>query len=333
MIMKDSITAPSDAAIIELKNEYKASFGRLPRGRYANTSSWLTSAIAEKNRLTPTTLSIAHVSTSQTLPIPATASDPPLIGSHFGRKWLTLGLSTIPASDYTFAAGDKGLIFEASTAGSVHIKTIAANGMAARLFGSKLQVGCLVISIQGPNISNESISGETNALAIVQAHALLSCVLTISAPPDDTIDWMPDTSALQSLISSVVPTDGCGQQAQDLARSRIPSIDFPYGGRSQTVFQGYPTTPNSFDFSSASDYPSQTTVEPNIVSNQLPFDTQRDSVSDQTTNSCTGSVHILPQRDTQLQEMSPDARFGVLEMPIIQTDAYGLSDIDGHKMG
>ena len=97
--------------------------------------------------------------------------------------------------------------------------------------------------------------------------------------------------------------------------------------------KGYPTTPNSFDSSSASDYSSQTTVEPNIVSNQLPFDTQRDSVDDQTTNGYTGSVHILSQRDTQLQEVSPDARFGVLEMPIIQTDAYGLSDIDGHKMG
>ena len=145
-----------------------------------------------------------------------------------------------------------------------------------------------------------------------------------------------DTSSshgLQSLISSVVPTDGCGQKAQDLTRSRIPSFDFSYGGRSQTVFQGYPTTPNSFDFSSASDYPSQTTVEPNIVSNQLPFDTQRDNISDQTTNGCNGSVHILSQRDAQRQEVSPDTRFGVLEMPIIQTDAYGLSDIDGHKMG
>jgi hypothetical protein len=124
MIMKASMKAPPDAEILELKNEYKARFGRLPRGRFASTSSWLASAIAAKNRLTSTTQSIAHVSTPQTLLIPETTSDPPHIGSQFGRKWLAVGLSTIPAFDYSFAAGDKGMTFEASTAGSVHIKTI-----------------------------------------------------------------------------------------------------------------------------------------------------------------------------------------------------------------
>jgi hypothetical protein len=54
MIMKPSMKAPPDAAILELKTEYKARFGRLPRGRFASTSSWLTSAIADKNRLTST---------------------------------------------------------------------------------------------------------------------------------------------------------------------------------------------------------------------------------------------------------------------------------------
>ena len=192
MNMKGSMQAPTDAAILELKNEYKAHFGHFPRGRFASKSSWLTTAITEKNRLTSTTRSIADISTSQLPLIPESTSDAPNNASRFGRKWLTLGLSAIPTSDYSFTAGDKGMTFGASTAGSVHIKTIATGGMAARLFGHKLRVGCLVISVQGPNVFDESISGETDALTIVRAHALLSCVLTISAPPDDTITWMTD---------------------------------------------------------------------------------------------------------------------------------------------
>jgi hypothetical protein len=224
----------------------------------------------------------------------------------------------------------------------------------------------MVISIRGPNISDETISGETDALAIVQAHALLSCVLTISVPPDDTIAWMTDT------IADTRPSEGLAQQPTQTTGAVESEIDT-----------------------------SQTTVVPNIISSQLPFDSQRDNVSSQTTNGCTlqtlwshtkpgdvvlanhddtsyrkaivvsvdmscamanviyfhdrvdysgacqmvsfsrlmrwtiaGSIHILSQCDAQEQAgMSPDARFSELEMPVVQTDAYGLSDTDGHKMG
>jgi hypothetical protein len=55
------------------------------------------------------------------------------------------------------------------------------------LFGHRLHVGCMIISIQG-----RQITGETNALAIAQAHALRGCVLTISVAPKDNITWMAD---------------------------------------------------------------------------------------------------------------------------------------------
>jgi hypothetical protein len=100
---------------------------------------------------------------------------------------ITVGLSKIQASDYIFEAGDKGMTFGASTVNSVHIKTIAPEGMAARLFGHRLHVGCMIVSIQG-----RQITGETNALAIAQAHALRGRVLTISVPPEDNITWMAD---------------------------------------------------------------------------------------------------------------------------------------------
>jgi hypothetical protein len=249
MNMKGSMQAPTDAAILELKNEYKAHFGHFPRGRFASKSSWLTNAITEKNRLTSTTRSIADISTSQLPLIPESTSDAPNNASRFGRKWLTLGLSAIPTSDYSFTAGDKGMTFGASTAGSVHIKTIATGGMAARLFGHKLRVGCLVISVQGPNVFDESISGETDALTIVRAHALLSCVLTISAPPDDTITWMTD------------------------------------------------------------------------------------AISDRRS---AEELELLTQTTMAVQSEigpSPDDRSGVLEPSLIQTDEYGLSNIDGLLMG
>jgi hypothetical protein len=100
---------------------------------------------------------------------------------------ITVGLSKIQASDYSFEAGDKGMTFGASIVNSVHIKTIAPEGMTARLFGHRLHVGCMIISIQG-----RQITGETNALAIAQAHALRGCILTISVPPEDNITWMTD---------------------------------------------------------------------------------------------------------------------------------------------
>ena len=100
---------------------------------------------------------------------------------------ITVGLSKIQASDYIFEAGDKGMTFGASTVNSVHIKTIAPEGMAARLFGHRLHVGCMIVSIQG-----RQITGETNALAIAQAHALRGCVLIISVPLEDNITWMTD---------------------------------------------------------------------------------------------------------------------------------------------
>jgi hypothetical protein len=269
--------APTDAVILELKNEYKAHFGHFPRGRFASKSSWLTTAITEKHRLTSNTRSIADISTSQLLLIPESTSDAPNNGSHFRRKWLTLGLSTIPASDYSFTAGDKGMTFDASTAGSVHIKTIETDGMAARLFGHKLRVGCLVISVQGPNISDETISGETDALAIVQAHALLSCVLTISAPPDDTITWMTDA------ISDTRSAEGL-----ELLTQTSMAVQSEINTSSSCVLQ----------------------------------------------STIAGSIRIFSPHGAQRHTgLSPDDRSGVLEPSLIQTDAYGLSNIDGLLMG
>jgi hypothetical protein len=187
MIMGASVKVVPDAAILELKNEYNAHFGHLPRGRFASTSSWLTSEIAQSVHLKSTTQSIAQVPAPKSMLIPETTSDPLHVGSKFGRKILTGELSTIPASDYSFPAGDKGMTFGVSTVNSVHIKTIAPDGMAARLFGHELRIGCMVINIQGQQLS-EGI----NALATVQAHALLCCILTISVPPDDAITWMAD---------------------------------------------------------------------------------------------------------------------------------------------
>jgi hypothetical protein len=187
MIMGASVKAIPDPEILELKNEYNAHFGHLPRGRFANQSSWLTSAIARSIRLKSNTQSIAQVSTPKSMMIPETTSDPPHVDSPFERKILTVGLSTIPASDYSFPAGDKGMTFGASTVNSVHIKTIALDGMAALLFGRKLSIGCMITSIQGHQISDG-----TNALAIVQAHALLRCILTISVPPEDNVAWVSD---------------------------------------------------------------------------------------------------------------------------------------------
>ena len=190
---------------------------------------------------------------------------------------MTLGLSTIPASDYSFTAGDKGMTFGASTAGSVHIKTIATGGMAARLFGHKLRVGCLVISVQGPNVFDESISGETDALTIVRAHALLSCVLTISAPPDDTITWMTD--AISDMRSA---------EELELLTQTTMAVQSEIGTSSSGVLQS-------------------TIAGPMRISS--PHNAQR---------------HAGP---------SPDDRSGVLEPFLIQTDEYGLSNIDGLLMG
>jgi hypothetical protein len=305
MIMKPSMKAPPDAAILELKIEYKARFGHLPRGRFASTSSWLTSAIANKNRLTSTSQSIAHVSTSQTLLIPETKSDPPHIGSQFKRKWLAVGLSTIPASDYSFAAGDKGVTFAASTAGSVHIKTIATDGMAARLFGCKLQIGCMVISIQGPNISDETMSGETDALAIVQAHALLSCILTISAPPDDTISWMTDT------VADTRPSDLLGN-----------------------TLSGYSDRQNA----------STITIRPGTTDNQDFEATQLRIPSNREAGATVGAPNVEMLSDNlhysnrqltgaELHRQYGHLGFDELDAPVVTTDEYGLSDRDGYEMG
>ena len=71
----------------------------------------------------------------------------------------------------------------------------------------------MIVSIQG-----RQITGETNALAIAQAHALRGCVLTISVPPEDNITWMADnievtrpsvesnqkTTAIASIKSTVI---------------------------------------------------------------------------------------------------------------------------------
>jgi hypothetical protein len=59
---------------------------------------------------------------------------------------MRVGLTVIQASDYVFEACDKGMTFGASTVNSVHIQTIASEGMTARLFGQELRVGCMLIS-------------------------------------------------------------------------------------------------------------------------------------------------------------------------------------------
>ena len=80
-------------------------------------------------------------------------------------------------------------MFGASTANSVHILTIASDGMrmAARLFGQDLRVGCMLISIDG-----RRISGETHALKLMQAHATQDCMLTLSMSPTENITWIND---------------------------------------------------------------------------------------------------------------------------------------------
>jgi hypothetical protein len=102
-----------------------------------------------------------------------------------------VGLTLIQASDYVFGTGDKGMTFGASTVNSVHIQTIASDGMAARLFGQDLRVGCIMISIDG-----RRISGETHALKIMQAHATQDCVLTLSVQPTDNITWINDVNEM-----------------------------------------------------------------------------------------------------------------------------------------
>jgi hypothetical protein len=216
MVVGASVHATTDKTILELKNDYYAHFGHFPRGRFANKSAWLASNIALSVRLKSTPQPDAQVLAPIPLVVPKITLAPAKVGSRFGRKILTVGLSTIPASDYSFVAGDKGMTFGASTVNSVHIETIAPYGMAARLFGHKLRMACMVISIQG-----QQLSGETNALAIVQAHALLCCILTISVHPEDRITWMADNIAVTR--SSIHSNKETTAAVSDLFASRHAS--------------------------------------------------------------------------------------------------------------
>ena len=187
----------------------------------------------------------------------------------------------------------------------MHIKTIATDGMAARLFGCKLQIGCMVISIQGPNISDETISGETDALAIVQAHALLSCVLTISAPPDDTISWMTDT------VADTRPSDLLGN-----------------------TLSGYSDRQNA----------STITIRPGTTDNQDFEATQLRIPSNREAGVTVGAPNVEMLSDNlhysnrqltgaELHRQYGHLGFDELDAPVVTTDEYGLSDRDGYDMG
>ena len=187
----------------------------------------------------------------------------------------------------------------------MHIKTIATDGMAARLFGCKLQIGCMVISIQGPNISDETMSGETDALAIVQAHALLSCILTISAPPDDTISWMTDTVA--------------DTRPSDLLGNRLSGYSDRQNASTITIRPG--TTDNQ-DFEAT----------------QLWIPSNREAgatVGDPNVAVLSDNLHYSDRQLTgaELHRQYGHLGFDELDAPVVTTDEYGLSDRDGYEMG
>jgi hypothetical protein len=75
------------------------------------------------------------------------------------------------------------MMFGESTANSVHIQTIASDGLAARLFGQVLRVGCMLVSING-----RQNNGENHALKLMRDHATQDCVLTLSISPTDYMD-------------------------------------------------------------------------------------------------------------------------------------------------
>jgi hypothetical protein len=180
--MGEPASATHDIKIQELKDDYNEMVEHPPRGRYASDCAWLTSKIAMGYHQQSALPSTAVVLPPEAPVISTIALNPEVIMPRFGRM-VSVGLAMIQASDYLFDAEDKGMTFGASTVNSVHIKTIASEGMAARLFGHRLHVGCMLISIE-----ERQIIGETNALEIAQAHELRGCVLTISVPPEDNLN-------------------------------------------------------------------------------------------------------------------------------------------------
>ena len=68
--------------------------------------------------------------------------------SIFGRS-INVGSTMIQVADYSFDPCDKEMTFGTSTTNSVHIRTIASDGMATRISGGVLQVGNMLVSING----------------------------------------------------------------------------------------------------------------------------------------------------------------------------------------
>jgi hypothetical protein len=81
----------------------------------------------------------------------------------------------------------------------------------------------------------------------------------------------------------VIQASGSGQSEvqPEMSNNLIGRTITTADGRSRTAFQGYPTTPNSFDFSSASDHAPQTTAEPTTANQNLasPEKANRNSAS------------------------------------------------------
>jgi hypothetical protein len=87
-------------------------------------------------------------------------------------------------TDYPFGTGDKGMTFGTSTTNSVHIQTMESDGMAATTSRQVLQIGSMLVAIDGRHISEEN-----NAVQLVREYATQECVLTFSTAPTKHITW------------------------------------------------------------------------------------------------------------------------------------------------
>jgi hypothetical protein len=99
----------------------------------------------------------------------------------------------IQVADYSFDLGDKGMTFGTSTTSSVHIQTIASDNMATKICGRVLQVGSMLVSINGRHISMEY-----NALELVRERASQACGLTFSIAPKRCITWFEHNYDVQT---------------------------------------------------------------------------------------------------------------------------------------
>jgi hypothetical protein len=329
--MDEPATATHDTKIQELKDTYYEMFEHPPRGRYASDCAWLTSKIALGCRQQSALPSAAVVVPPEAPVISTLALTPDVIMPRFGQM-VSVGLAMIQVSDYVFEAGDKGMTFGASTVNSVHIKTIASEGMAARLFGQELRVGCMLINIEG-----RQIIGEPNALEIAQAHELHGCVLTISVPPEDNITWMtdnievtrPSMGSEQKILESE-PAEDHVHTSKDINRPNelkahvAPTNDF---GRTTTNFVVQSHHPKTGDYSIHA-----TKAVPSRDSTVI---SMSDSCDISETSTIQDNAHSKAITETFGDDgVDPSADDRILDYQISMNNLCTfMFDSDGHRMG